>query len=90
MTEAEEQRIENEKKNLELARCYKRMSKTKDGKVIVVDLERHCGQNKSSVCRSSPNPYQTSYCEGMRSVFLYINEKINRKEKENGRTNGPE
>jgi len=81
MTEAEVQRIENEKKNTELANCYKRMSQTDDGKKIMPDLERYCGQNKSSVCRQSPNPYQTSFCEGMRNVYLYINEKINRKEK---------
>ncbi len=82
MTEAEQQRIENEKKNVELANCYKRMAQTDDGKKIMSDLERYCGQNKTSVCRQSPNPYQTMFCEGMRNVFLYINEKINRKENE--------
>ncbi len=81
MTEAEIQGQENEKKNAELAQCYKRMALTEDGKKIMTDLERYCGQNKSSVCRQAPDPYQTVYCEGMRAVFLYINEKINRKEK---------
>jgi len=84
MTEAEVQRIENEKKNVERANWYKRMALTDDGKKIMVDLAEHCGQNKTSVCRQSPNALQTAYCEGMRNVFLYINEKINRKEKENG------
>ncbi len=82
MIEAEKQKIENEKKNIELANCYKRMAQTEDGKKIVIDLERYCGQNKSSVCRQSPNPYQTVYCEGLRAAFLYINDKINRKEVE--------
>ncbi len=81
--EAEKQKLENEKKNVERANWYKRMADTKDGKKIMIDLADHCGQNKSSVCRQSPNPYQTMYAEGMRSVYLYINEKINRKEKEN-------
>lgn len=84
MTEADKIKAENEKKNKELAQCYKRMAKTDDGKKIMADLERYCGQNKSSVCRQAPDYLQTLYCEGMRSVFLYINAKINRKEKENG------
>ena len=81
MIEAEKQKLENEKKKTELASCFKRMSQTADGKVIMPDLERYCGQNKSSVCRQSPNALQTSYCEGMRAVYLYINEKIDRKER---------
>ena len=81
MPEAEKQKLENEKKNVERANWYKRMADTKDGKKIMIDLANHCNYNKSSVCRQSPNPYQTVYEEGMRSVFLYINEKINRKEK---------
>ena len=80
MIEAEKQKLENEKKNVERANWYKRMAQTEDGKKIIKDLIIHCGQNKTSVCRQSPNPYQTAYCEGMREVYLYINEKINRKE----------
>ncbi len=83
MIEVDKIKADNEKKRLELIWTYKRFFKTDDGKIIFEDLERYCGQNRSSVCRQSPNPYQTSYCEGMRSIFLYINEKINRKEKEN-------
>jgi len=83
MIEAEKQQVDNEKKNVERARWYKRMALTEDGKQIIADLENYCGQNRSSVCRQSPNPYQTVYAEGMRSVFLYINEKINRKERDN-------
>ena len=82
MTEAEQKRIENEKKNEERANWYKRMAQTDDGKKIMVDLEDYCGQNKSSVCGHSPNPYQTFDAKGRRGVYLYINEKINRKEKE--------
>ena len=47
----EQQKIENEKRSNELSNCYKRMSKTDDGKKILEDLERYCGYNKSSVCR---------------------------------------
>ena len=81
MIEAEQQKIDNEKKNIDRANWYKRMADTKDGKKIMVDLAKYCNYDKSSVCRSNPNPYQTVYEEGMRAVFLYINEKINRKEK---------
>ena len=83
MIEGEQQREDNEKKNVELARCYKRMALTEDGKKIMADMERYCGQNKSSVCRQAPDALQTVYCEGMRAAFLYMNEKINRKENEN-------
>ncbi len=74
----EQQKIEHEKKNEELANCYKRMAKTDDGKIIMKDLERYLGYNKSSVCRQQPNQHQTFYCEGLRAAYLYINEKINR------------
>lgn len=83
MIEGEKQREDNEKKNVELARCYKRMALTEDGKKIMADMERYCGQNKSSVCRQAPDALQTVYCEGLRAAFLYMKEKINRKEKEN-------
>ena len=78
MLTPEQQKIENEKRSNEKALWYKRMAETDDGKEIIKDLENHCGQNKTSVCRQAPNPYQTAYCEGMRSIFLYIREKINR------------
>ena len=81
MIEAEKKKLDNEKKNVDRANWYKRMADTKDGKKIMKDLEDYCGQNKSSVCRHAPNPYQTFDAEGRRSVYLYINEKINRKEK---------
>lgn len=84
MIEAEKQREEKEKIDADRARCYKRMALTDDGKIIMADMERYCGQNKSSVCRQAPNPDQTMFCEGLRAAFLYMNEKINRKEKENG------
>ena len=78
MLKTEQQKIENEKKNEDRARWYKRMAKTDDGKKIMKDLADHCGQNKTSVCRQQPNQFQTMYCEGLRSAYLYINEKINR------------
>ena len=74
----EQQKIENEKRSNELVKCYKRFSKTDDGKKIIKDLEKYCGYNKSSVCRQQPNPNQTMYCEGLRAAYLYIIEKINR------------
>ena len=83
MIEAEKQAEEKDKRDVELARCYKRMALTDDGKIIMADMARYCGQDRSSVCRQAPNPDQTMYCEGLRAAFLYMNEKINRKEKEN-------
>lgn len=80
MTEDEFIKAENEKKRRELAQTYKRFSKTDDGKVILADLRSFCGQDRSSICSSSPNPYQTFECEGKRRVFLRIDSMIKRRE----------
>ncbi len=80
---SDQQKIENEKRNTEKALWYKRMAVSDDGKKIMIDLADHCGYNKTSVCRQQPNSNQTMYCEGIRSVFLYIQDKINRKDSNN-------
>ena len=80
MTEAEQQNAENEKKRKELAQAYKRLFQTDDGKIILEDLRSFCGQNRSSICSSSPNPYQTFECEGKRRVFLRIDNFLRREE----------
>ncbi len=83
MTEAETQQIENEKKNVERANWYKRMSQTDDGKKIMADLEIFCG-GKRVASDIEWNAYKTFFHDGMRNVYLYIRQKIERKEKENG------
>ncbi len=84
MIEAEQQQIENEKERKELQRAYKRFSMTDDGKKILGDLERFCGQNRSSVCEQSPDFLQTHFNEGKRRVYLRIKGMVEFKEKENG------
>lgn len=79
MTENETQQAENEKRNAELARCYKRMAMTDDGKKIMKDLEIVCGANRTSI----DNGFGTNrvfFHEGMRNVYLHIKVKIERKE----------
>ncbi len=78
--DAEEQRIENEKKQTELKNAYGRLFKTDDGKEILKDLRSFCGQDRSSVCERSPNGMQTDYNEGKRRVILRINSMIKVKE----------
>jgi len=73
MLEAEKIRIENDKKRQELRYAYKRVFQSDDGKTVLADLRAFCGQDKSSVCSSAPNPYQTFESEGKRRVFLRIN-----------------
>lgn len=82
MTEDEVIKAENEKKNVELARCYKRMAKTDDGKKIMANLEYFCCQNRTSIGSGEDrwNTNQVFYHEGMRNVYLYIQGKIRRKE----------
>ncbi len=94
MIEAEKRKLENEKKNVELVNCYKRMAQTEDGKKILSDLEWMCCAKRTIVGTANNsegkpnldrwNTNQTFHHEGMRNVYLYINEKINRKEKKNG------
>ena len=79
MIEAEQQRIENEKKRLELVSAYKRFAQSDDGKIIMNDLEVFCGFLNTSV---SPefNSHQTMFAEGKRRVFLRIKGMLRRKE----------
>lgn len=83
MTEAEEQMVENkenEKKQIERARAYKRLFQTDDGKIVLEDLEVYCGFYKPSVSEQSPNTLQTHFNEGKRRVYLRINGFLRRKE----------
>lgn len=83
MIEADQQKIENEKKNAELARCFKRMALTEDGKKIMAELEIFCGAKRVASDRDW-DAHKTFFHDGMRNVYLYIMQKIERKEKENG------
>ena len=83
MIEAEEQSAENEKKRQELKHAYKRLFDSDDGKIVLKDLRSFCGQDRSSICSSSPNPYQTFECEGKRRVYLRIASQIKVKENDN-------
>ena len=79
MTEAEQQQAENERKNVELARCYKRMAISDDGKEIMKDLESILGAKRTSI----DNGFDTNkvfFHEGMRNAYLHIKGKIERKE----------
>lgn len=79
MLKPEQQKIEHENRNEELANCYKRFSNTEDGKKILADLASVCcydrpiptGENKWDLNR-------IFYHEGKRNVYLYIQQKINR------------
>ena len=87
MIEADKTKAENERKNIELARCFKRMAKTDDGKKIMKDLEWMCCHKRTSIGPANdPERWNTNQCfyhEGMRNVYLYVLGKINRKENEN-------
>jgi len=83
MIEEDKQKAENEQKNKELADCYKRMAKTDDGKIIMADLEIFCGAKRIAADKDW-NAYKTFFHDGMRNIYLYINTKIDRKERENG------
>lgn len=75
MIEAEQQNAENEKKRVELAHAYRRLFDTDDGKAVLEDLRKVCGQDISSVSFPAPDAYQTFFAEGKRFVFLRIQNK---------------
>ena len=83
MTEAENQKLENEKKNAERANWYKRMAITDDGKKIMADLASFCGAKRVASDRDW-DAYKTFFHDGMRNVYLYIEQMIERKEEKNG------
>ncbi len=82
MTEAQQQNIENEKKQQELRRAYGRLFKTDDGKVVRKDLESFCGFLKTST-NAEWNPHYVMFAEGKRRVYLRIRSMIT-KENKNG------
>ena len=84
MIEAEQAKIENEKRQLEKSQAYKRFAKTDDGKLILKDLEIFCGFRRPSFNEQHPNALQTHINEGKRRVYLRIDGFINQVEKENG------
>lgn len=79
MTEDEVKMAENEKKRQDLARAYKRLFATDDGKRVLADLEKFCGLYTTSVCEQHPNALQTFFAEGRRRVFLRIQGFLRRK-----------
>ena len=83
MIEADQQKAENEKRQLEKTQAYKRFSKTDDGKIILTDLESFCGFRRPSYNEQSPDALQTHINEGKRRVYLRIDGFINKVEKEN-------
>ncbi len=80
MIEAEKQKLENEKKRIEIVQAYKRLFMTDDGKKVLTDLEKFCGFNATSVSERCPNTLQTFFAEGKRRVYLRINSFLKDKE----------
>lgn len=80
MTEADVKNKANEKIIRELAQSYKRFADTPDGKIILSDLAKQCGQLKASPLPDF-NTNKTFFHEGMRNMYLYIMQKVNRIER---------
>lgn len=79
MTEADIQKLENEKAIQHLASAYKGLFSSDKGKRVLADLETFCGQLASSVRDVPIDPYQTHFNEGKRRVYLRIHSMINRR-----------
>jgi len=84
MIEADKQKAENAKRQLEKTQAYKRFSMTDDGKIIIADLESFCCFRRPSYNEQNPNALQTHINEGKRRVYLRIDGFIRKKiEEEN-------
>lgn len=83
MIEAEKQKAENAKRQLEKIQAFKRLFTTDDGKIVLKDLESFCGFRRPMACESNPNSLQTHLNDGKRRVYLRIDSFINKKEEKN-------
>jgi len=83
MIEADQQKADNAKRQLEKTQAYKRLFMTDDGKIVLKDLESFCGFRRPSYNEQHPNALQTHINEGKRRVYLRIDGFINKVEKEN-------
>lgn len=69
-------------KQKEIVDAYKKVFRSNLGKIILDDLMSFCGYDKTSVCESDPNPYNTMFMEGKRRVVLRINSYLKEKTNE--------
>jgi hypothetical protein len=77
MIEEQEKEISREKQLSEIARCYKRVAMTDDGKKILEDLEFFCGFNRTSTNQNF-EANEMFFREGMRNVYLHIKNQLDR------------
>jgi len=75
MTEEQVKQKSYEEIQEKLRQAYAQVAKTKAGKIIMEDLEKICGANRTSVDFKEWSTNQVFYHEGMRNVWLYIKEK---------------
>ena len=87
MTEAEQAKIDNEKRQQEKIHAFKRLFKTNDGKILMKHLEWICNVNRSTYRPNTVSDVETDMRieEGKRQVHLDILWHLNKKEKENDR-----
>ena len=84
MIEAEKQKAENKKKQLEKIQAFKRLFDTDDGKVLMKHLEWICNVNRSTYRPNAKDVVTDMRIEeGKRQVHLDIIWYLNLKEKEN-------
>jgi len=76
--EAEEEQIKEEQRENErisLFIKYKQIFGSPNGLEVLKDLEKFCGFSRCSYGNKN-DPYDTVFYEGMRNVYLYIKDKI--------------
>jgi hypothetical protein len=78
MIEEQEKEISRKKQLEEIARCYKRVASTDDGKKVLEDLEFMCGYNRTSANAKTYDANEMFFREGMRNVYLHIKNQLTR------------
>lgn len=81
MIENQLRKNQAEKEINQIARCYKNVFGSEDGKKVLESLSKFCNADNSSVCEQNPNALQTFYNEGKRRVFLRIQWFLNKETK---------
>lgn len=71
----------------ELIKAYKRLFNSPDGEIVLKDLSRNIGIDRSTYEIGSRNVEDMLYREGGRSLYLYIKGNVEQVIKENTNTN---
>ena len=69
---------QNNSKLKQLIQDYKICFGSEEGKRVLLDLSKRCGDQVTTHCKG--DSHESAFLEGNRSVFIFIKNMINKKE----------